>query len=75
MISVVLAEHKINNLWKKEYNFYSVDLTDVEFDNDWRFRAVDEKRKLSILLGTVDELSFPVKYPIVLNNSTLIEKI
>jgi hypothetical protein len=74
MISIVLVEHLKENIWVKEFNFYHIDLSSIDFSTDYRFKIVDEKRKLSLLLGTINELKFPVTYPIVLNNNTIINK-
>lgn len=74
MVSIVLSEIKTNDCWKKELNFYDVDLSNVDFTTDWRFRIVEGKRKLSTLLGTIEKLSFPVSYPILLDNNEIINK-
>jgi hypothetical protein len=61
-------------IWIKEHIFYHGDLSKLN-DDDWRIREVPKKRKKSIFLGIVQNLEFPVKYPIQLSNGDLIGEI
>lgn len=59
--------------WVTELNFYLGDLQSKEIDLkvDWRFCEVKDKRKQAIILG-VCKTSFPIKYPLLLTNGTVI---
>ena len=54
--------------WIVEYQFWKGDLTNVDFINDWRFCVVNKLRMQVKLLGTKDSISFPIQYPLVLDN-------
>lgn len=75
MISIVLCEYKIGSHYVKEHRFYSVDIRNISFKEDDRFRSIYNKRKECALLGVVNNLSFPVHYPIYLENGNVIDKI
>lgn len=72
MISIILSEYKIGEDWILEYQFYYVDLKQVNLSEDIRFKEINGKRKKSILIGVVDDLEFPVKYPIKLEDGNII---
>lgn len=58
--------------WVTSLNFYKGDLSCVDLETDWRFKEVKNKRSQSVFLG-VCETSFPVQYPLLLLNGTIIE--
>lgn len=59
--------------WITEFNFYMGDLSNVDTSNDWRFKEIKNKRKMSKFLGVV-ETTFPIQYPLTLNNGIIISK-
>ena len=60
--------------WIKELRFFMGDLSKEDFKNDWRFCEVDKKRKQVKFLGLA-ETEFPVRFPLILDNGTIIEDI
>ena len=78
MWSVFENEYKTkvgnNYQWVKELNFYMGDLSNEDFENDYRFKEVKDKRKQLKFLGLV-ETQFPVKFPLKLINGIIIEDI
>ena len=58
--------------WVTELNFYMGDLSEVDFATDWRFKKVENRRSQKKFLG-ICETSFPVQYPLRLDNGTIIE--
>jgi len=81
MKSVFLTEHYItdpktsHSYWKKGYAIYYDNFTNFPLENDWRFSEVKDKRKLAIFLGTVNNLIFPIKFPLKLNNGLIINEL
>lgn len=69
VISVVETEYHDKKLGRVvELQFWQADLTEVDFETDLRFCKVGEKRQQSKFLGLVENLSFPVEYPLILTN-------
>ena len=58
--------------WVKQYQFWNGDLTKVDFTTDWRFKEVDKKRKLVKLMGTKENIDFPVVFPLTLDNGSVL---
>lgn len=46
----------------------------VDFENDWRFCEVKNKRKKSILIGDCElsDSDFPIKFPLTLKNGLIV---
>lgn len=59
--------------WVTELVFYKGDLSKVDLATDWRFREVKGKRSQLKYLGMC-ETSFPVKYPLRLDNGDVINE-
>jgi len=74
LYSVFEDTHKKGNKWISEYHFYKGDLSNVDLENDWRFKEIKDKRKQSKFLGTVNT-DFPINYPLHLNNGAILEKL
>lgn len=60
-------------IWEKVYNFYKVNMAEVDVKTDVRFKLIKDKREESIYLG-VCETEFPVKFPLTLINGVILEK-
>jgi hypothetical protein len=58
--------------WIKQLHFWNCDLSDVDFTTNDNFKEVKNKRKLSILLGTIDDVKFPVVRVLKLNNGVTV---
>lgn len=58
----------------KEYVFYFGDCTLIYDKKDWRFCKMEGKRNELVFLG-LGEMSFPIKYPLKLNNGKILEEI
>jgi len=61
-------------LGRREYVFYLGDCTLIYDKKDWRFCKVEGKRNELIFLG-VCNISFPVKFPLKLDNGKILENI
>ncbi|MFL0077007.1 hypothetical protein [Tenacibaculum maritimum] len=54
-----------NKKWFLEYGFYAGKLFEkINIKTNWRTKAVKGKRKEAKFIGYVENLSFPVEYPI-----------
>ena len=79
MISIVEIEHyKYNKqnkigIWIKSLQIYYVDLSAIDFISDDRFCKIKNKRSQGKLLGLLNEINFPIVFPLVLNNGFTIE--
>jgi hypothetical protein len=60
--------------WVKQHQFWEGDLTEVDFITDWRFREVEKRRKLVKLMGTIGDVKFPVQYPLILDDGTILNE-
>lgn len=60
-------------VWEKVYNFYKVDISEIDIKTDLRFKFIKDKRQQSVYLGLC-ETKFPVKFPLTLTNGTILEK-
>jgi len=69
--SVFGNEHKVESDWIKELVFFWGDVSDIDFSNDWRFKAVEGKKKQLMFLGFYDG-EFPIEFPITLLNGKTI---
>jgi hypothetical protein len=58
--------------WVKQYQFWNGDLTDTNFNNDSRFCEVKNRRKLVKLMGVKTNIKFPIVYPLILDNGTVL---
>jgi hypothetical protein len=73
VISVVETEYHDKKSGRVvELQFWNSDISAVDFEKDWRFCEVGKKRRQSKFLGLVENLSFPVEYPLILTNGTII---
>jgi len=74
--SVLINEYKNDKgIWEKQYNFFKLDLSEINFSDDWRFKAIPNKRKESVFLGNITDPKFPLEYPIYLDNGKVLDKI
>lgn len=59
--------------WKIELNFYEGDLSEIDYSSDWRFNEVPKRRKESVFLGTITNPTFPIEYPLYLDNGKVLD--
>ena len=59
--------------WIKSLQFWHGDLSNIDFKTDDRFYEVKDKRKQIVLLGTVKDVKFPVKFPLILDNMIILD--
>lgn len=64
--SVFINTRYDGNQWKRDFSFYKGDLSNVDFETDWRFKAVQGKRKTASFLG-ITETNFPVNDELIMN--------
>ncbi|MFL0065366.1 hypothetical protein V3A08_07410 [Tenacibaculum maritimum] len=65
-----------NKKWFLEYHFYAGKLFEkINIKTDWRTKAVKGKRKEAKFIGYVENLSFPVEYPITTTTGIKIERL
>jgi hypothetical protein len=60
--------------WIPEYKFFMGDLSDVDVTTDERFYEIPGQRKQAIYMGK-GKVSFPVVYPILLDDGITLNKI
>ena len=63
--SVFNTTHKTENGWTTERAYYRGDLSEVDLSSDWRFKAVEGKRKQAEFIGFYYG-SFPVNNPVLI---------
>ena len=61
--------------WVKQLAFYSGGIDPITLDptKDWRFCEVKDRRRVAIFKGQITSLTFPVVYPLVLDNSVSLD--
>jgi len=67
------TDGKSINKWKKQIVFYFGYLTNVEILSDWRFCEVKEKRKQAICKGIKTNPEFPIVYPLILDDGSILD--
>jgi len=72
---VEITEEKTICDFVKELFFYHGDLSNVDILTDERFKEVKGKRKNCVFLGIKRNIEFPINYPLILDNNTIINDI
>ena len=58
---------------KKVLYFWEADISTIDFNSNWRFCPANN-RISSKYLGTISDISFPVIFPIALDNGHIIKE-